>query len=308
MFNSKKDKLFSVDEKQIKTSVNPFILAAKVQSNVVSSGNGATKFNSTQNIFVDQFSNASAYKKPRTYDEVAKDMAVCWATSERDTIRLVLYFRIITRDVVLNGEKIGVHRGAGLKNESIMRMLWLAIERPSAFYNNISLFIAAGSWCDIIKMLQLDLVYNGWDGKLLDWDAIVNVILAGLENPSTSELVKKYLPQIKAKSKCTTVESQADTLVAKYICSRLFGGKGANNTYKSYRKLKSNGTAHQWQQLISKGKHNLIDFSTIHGRALSLLVSSDYIKNQGLTQVYQKWIAAQPVAKYTGYVMNLQLT
>jgi hypothetical protein len=49
--------------------------------------------------------------------------------------------------------------------------------------------------------------------------------------------------------------------------------------YKQYRKYKSEGTAHTWQQLISKSLHNSIDFNSIHGRALYLLAKSKYFQN-----------------------------
>jgi hypothetical protein len=54
---------------------------------------------------------------------------------------------------------------------------------------------------------------------------LVSLILVGLENPNHSELIKKYLPQIKSNSQCTTLEAQADNLIGKWICSLLFGGK-----------------------------------------------------------------------------------
>ena len=45
---------------------------------------------------------------------------------------------------------------------------------------------------------------------------------------------------------------------------------------RRYRKLKQSGTAHTWQQLISQKKLLELDFNTIHGRALSLLVGSKF--------------------------------
>lgn len=300
MFDSKKTQLFGIEKK-----ASGFLQKGMEASSKVSSGNNALKYNSTQNPFVDQFAKAGSYKKPRTFAEVSHDMQVLWGINKIDALKFIGYLRLITRNVNYKNSDIGVHRGAGLKNEAIMRMLWVSINYPHFFFRNAPEFIAAGSWQDIIKMLQLDLIYHGWDKKLLDWELMVELLMAGLENPQTSELVKKYLPQIKAKSKCKTVESQADTLIGKFICNKLFGAKENGSTYKRYRKLKVSGTAHQWQQLISQGKHNLIDFNTVHGRALSLLVSSDYIKNQGLTEKYQKWIEQKPVAKFTGYVHEL---
>ena len=156
-------------------------------------------------------------------------------------------------------------------------------------------------------MLSYDVQYNGWKNRLLDWDFLGNVILAGLENENTCNLVKKYLPQIKANSKCKTIEAQADNVIAKWICSRLFGTKTENAgvTYKSYRELKKSGTAHQWQQLISQGNHMLVDFDSVHGRALASMVSGKYLKNHGLEDKYQTWISSKPVAKFTGFPYEL---
>jgi hypothetical protein len=157
-------------------------------------------------------------------------------------------------------------------------------------------------------MLSYDLQYNGWEGRLLDWNKFGQLILAGLENPQHSELIKKYLPQIKANSKCKTLEAQADNLIAKWICSLLFGGKTAKDSYKnyrSYRNLKASGTAHEWQKLISQRKFLSIDFSTIHGRALAQLVSGKFLANQKLEEKYEEWIKGKPIAPFTGFVHEL---
>jgi hypothetical protein len=154
-------------------------------------------------------------------------------------------------------------------------------------------------------MLSYDLQFNGWKNRKLDWDKFGKLILAGLENPNHSELIKKYLPSIKSNNSCTTLEAQADNIIAKWLCSLLFGAGESAKNYKQYRLLKSSGTAHQWQQLISQSKHNLIDFNTVHGRALSKMVSGKYLKNNGLEVKYAEWIASKPVAKYTGYVYEL---
>jgi len=182
------------------------------------------------------------------------------------------------------------------------------MKAPSTFWKNISLFISIGSWKDIITMLSYDLQYNGWNDRKLDWNKFSELILSGLENKSTSELLKKYLPQIKSNNDCTTLESQADNIIAKWICSLVFGGKKDSFVnYKSYRKLKSSGTAHEWQQLISQRKFDRIDFAKIHGRALSLLVRSKFLFNQGLSEKYKEWITKPETTnvKYTGFVHEL---
>lgn len=290
---------------------NSFIKASmKKAAQTTSLGNGALKVTTTGNDFVDQFGKCTSYKAPRTFAEVSKDMSLLYSQNPNMAVRFLTYLRLITRVVSFSDGSKTEHtqRGQGLRHEGIFRMIWLAINQPADFWKNIHIFIACGSWKDIITMLQYDLVYNGWEERKLDWDNFGQLILAGLENPQSSELMKKYLPQIKANSTCNTVESQADNMIAKWICSLIFGTKGRANDsskYKQYRKLKSSGTAHEWQKLISQKKMLSIDFKSIHGRALALLVSGKFLKNNKLEDKYTKWIETQPIAKYTGYVYEL---
>lgn len=290
---------------------NSFLKASMKQSaQTTALGNHALKYTTTGNDFVDQFGKCTAYKAPRTYSAVSDDMRLLYSQDPATAVRFIAYLRMITRVISFSdGTKTSqTQRGQGLKHEGIFRLIWLSINYPASFWKNVHLFVACGSWKDIIVMLQYDLMYNGWEGRKLDWENFGQLLLAGLENPRSSELLKKYLPQIRANSTCTTVESQADNMIAKWICSLVFGTKGTENDsskYKKYRKLKSSGTAHQWQQLISQKKMLAIDFDSIHGRALSLLVSSKFLKNSGLEDKYTKWIETKPIAKYTGYVYEL---
>lgn len=307
MFDSKKTQLF--DSKKVVTSVpeSPFLQAGLKKAAITRSANGAVKYSTTGTPFVDQFGKLGSYKVPRKYEDIAIDMSTLWGIDQEATVKFTLYIRMITRSVsMFDGSKTEtVQRGAGLRNEGIMRMLWIAIKSPETFWKNVHLFIAVGAWKDIIQMMSIDLQYHGWKDKVLDWDKFGSLLLAGLENPNTVNLVKKYLPQIKANSKCTTVEAQADNIIAKYLCSLLFGSKVTSLHYKKYRMLKTSGTAHQWQQLISQSRFLEIDFGSIHGRALALLVSSKFIENNKLTKQYEAWIQAQPVAKYTGFPHEL---
>ena len=275
------------------------------------SGNGALKLTSTGDPFVDQFGLISQYRQLRPYSSVSKDMQELWNIDPMYTLKLLFYIRLITRKVKFsNGtETSKVQKGAGLRHEAFMRMLWLAVNHSDVFYKNLPLFITIGSWKDIIQLMSYDLQYHGWDNKVLDFNKISDFILAGLENPNTCNLVKKFLPTIKAKSKCRTLESQADTIIGKFLTHKLFDGgefspKLHSKNYHLYRKLKSSGTAHEWQQMISRSQFN-IDFSKVHGRALALLVSGNYLKNHNLEKDYENWIKKQPVAKFTGFVYEL---
>lgn len=311
MFRSKQKRLFETDTvtttaTSVKTN-NGFILGGLKETSKTSSENGALKYTTTGDDFVDQFGKLEAYKVPRKFSEISKDMELLYSQDPELTLAFTVYMRIISRKTVVLGKTLPVQMGAGLKHESIMRMMWLENKNPTMFYKNLIIFVSAGSWKDVFQMLQYDLVYNGWDGKVLDWTKMGNIIVSGLNTESEVNLVKKYLPQIKAKSKCKTVEAQANVMIAKWICSLLYGSKSNSASYKQYRKLKSSGNAHQWQQLISKGKFDLIDFSKVHGRALNKMVRSKFLENHGLTEKYEKFISNPEVdaVKYTGFVHEL---
>lgn len=314
-FSKKKTSLF--DNKETVTSQeNAFVREGLKESSKTVSGNGALKYSTSGDAFVDNFALIANFKAPRDYAEVSKDMYKLWSINPKKCLQLAVYIRLITREtqIALPGETVtlDVQRGQGLKNEGIMRMLWLAIHHKPTFMANMPYFIAAGSWKDVFEMMSLDLQYHGWKGRKLDWNFMRNTILSGLANPSTSELVKKYLPTIRSVKECKTVESQARTIIGQYLASCIYGNKKSKKkesdsraAQREYRRIKRSGTAHKWQQLISQENLLELDFNTIHGRALSLLVGSKFLKNHGLIEKYQKWIASKPVAKYTGYVFEL---
>ena len=299
----------STTQSTMTVPTNPFLKEGLRQSATTTSlGNGAVKLTTTGSDFVDQFGKITNYKKPRSYQEIDTDMKTIWGQNPFLTMCLVFYIRMITRVVSLfDGTKTTTTQtGQGLKHEGIFRMIWVAVNYPDTFWKNITLFISIGSWKDVITMLSYDLQWNGWERRVLDWNKFGQLILAGLENPNNNQLLLKYLPQIKSNSQCKTLEAQADNITAKWICSLLFGEKDVNgSTYKQYRKLKSSGTAHTWQQLISQKRILEIDFNTIHGRALSKLVSGKFLQNQGLEEAYNTWIEKKPIAKYTGFVYEL---
>lgn len=310
MFKEKQKALIESKFKVVKSTptTNAFVNSGLKKAAVTVSGNGAKKYSATANEFVNQFGVLGSYKVRRSFVDIMKDISTIWGIDALLAMKFTLYLRIITRIVVFpNGTKTSVpQRGGGLRYESIMRMIWIAINHPKTFWENLYLITLAGSWKDIIDMMSYDIQYNGWNGRVLDWEKLTDCILAGLENPQTSELIKKYLPQIKSNSKCITLEAQADNIIAKYICSRLFGTKMEDyKSYKKYRKLKASGTAHEWQQLISKGKMLEINFSTVHGRALAQMVSGKFITNNKLEKQYNEWLEKQPIVKYTGYPHEL---
>ena len=319
MFNSKQTSLFDFKASSKKTT-SAFVNAALKKGAETVSGNGALKYSTTGSAIVDQFGSMGQYKAPRSFSDISKDAELVWAADKWDSVAFSIYLRMISRQTMyLDGSMTSVsQKGGELRHEGIMRFLWLHFKDEKAFWSNIGLFISAGSWKDIFTMLSYDLIHHGWGGRKLNWEKFGDLILSGLENSNTSDLIKKYLPQIKAKSSCKTVEAQDDTIIAKSICHLLFGGKmsGSNSlstyensgaTYKQYRKLKTSGTAHEWQKLISTKQFDRIEFDKIHGRALSKLVQSKFLFNQKLSDKYQSWITAPETkeVKFTGFVHEL---
>jgi len=309
MFNTKQTKLFDSTKVAKKSTVQPIFVQQALKKSVETlSGNGAKKLSSTLNSFVDQFGKLGTYKSPRTFNEISKDCELLWAQDKLDAVKFIHYLRTVPRKVsLLNGQTTSeAQLGGELKHEPLMRMIWLSQKAPEIFWKNIGLYISLGSWHDVFSMLQYDLVYNGWENRKLDWNKFGNLILSGLENENCHDLVKKYLPQIKSKSVCKTVESQANCMIAKWISSLLFGQKESSLNYKRYRKLKTSGAAHEWQKLISQRQFDRINFDQIHGRALNLLVRGKFLKNQNLSEKYAKWVGDPKTSvKYTGFVHEL---
>lgn len=306
-FNKKVSNLLS---KSTDNNANAFIKEGMKASHETTSGNGALKYSTSGNDFVDDFASIAKYKEPRSYEEVAKTMQLLYSIDKVKAVKMAIFIRLITRKSQVMKDKgvetlEEVQRGQGLKNEGIMRMLWLALNHSSVFKVNLPLFIAAGSWKDVITMMNLDLQFHGWKDKKLDWTFFGKVIKAGLLNPGTSQLVRKYLPTIRTDAKCRTLESQADTLIGRWLAKQFFPEDEKFVAYKKYRQLKSKGTAHKWQQLISKQMYNELNFDSIAGRALALLVGSKFLQNHGLVDRYSEWIKARPVAKFTGFVFEL---
>lgn len=303
MFKTKKAQLFEtkVKEGKAKTVSNAFVEAGIKKAVTTTTHNGAVAYSSTGKDFVDQFANLSVWKAPRDIHEIWKSQEILWNQDPTNCVKFTLFMRTITRKVAYWDGSFTeeVQRGSGLKHEAIARMLWLAVYHPDTFWANVELFIAAGSWKDIFKMMEMDLVYNGWDDKKLDFQAFANLIIVGLQNPNQSELIKKYLPSIDARSHCTTVEKQARTMIGKFLASEMMF------TYEVYRKMKSSGKAHTWQKAISQNRMTEINFDSVHGRALMLLVNSKFLKNNNLKETYEKWIGKKKTVNFTGYAHEL---
>lgn len=305
MFSSKLQTLYRKEKQHLTPS--------KRRDNITYSENGAMKFMSTGNDFVDQFSKCGTYLSPRSYREIEQDCSILWEQDPLNLVKFIIYLRTITRRVKIKESSTNeVQRGTGLKHEAIMRMIWLQVNQPRVFWSNLPLFIAVGSWDDIFTMLRYDLIYQDSLNEServnnLDWNSLGEFLIDGLRDPLSTDLIKKYLPQIRTTSACNTIEAQANNIIGKWFAKNHLDDMGLPNDqiFRLYRKFKSLGKAHVWQQKISQQKFDEIKFDLIPGRALKLMTDSKFLENQNLENDFTNWILSKPLAKFTGYPNEL---
>lgn len=259
--------------------------------------NGAKTLQTTTSAIVDQFGKAGNFRG-RDIAEVFNDQAQIWAENAELALRLPFYLRMVTRKVKVNkdNETDKVQNGQGARDESFKRLLWVARNHPEAFYENIWVLPLVGSWKDIWTLMYYDVVE---DINAINHEAMFEIIAQGLLCETHVDLVKKFMPRIKSKSKVTTKWTSVTNDLAKEFCSFM------KITYKEYNKMKASGNAHTFQKLICSRNYDALNWNHIPGRALNLLVTGKFLKNHDLTDNYREWILAQPVAKFTGYVFEL---
>jgi len=278
------------------TQTNAFINAANFRTTTLTE-NGAVTNVSTGSIIVDQFGKAGNFRG-RPIAEVFADQAQIWAENAEAALRFPFYLRMITRKVKVNAdnETDKVQNGQGARDESFKRLLWIAKEHIETFNNNIWALPLVGSWKDLWTLMFYDI---NEATNVVNRKTIYEVIAQGLLCDTHVDLVKKYMPRIKSQSKCKTPWTKITNSLAKEFAEHM------GLTYKEYNKLKTSGNGHDFQKLICSRNYEALNWSHIPGRALNLLVTSKFLSNHNLKDEYTKWIMAQPVAKFTGYVFEL---
>lgn len=279
------------------TTKNAFVDAVDFRGAMGKTENGATTNLSSGSVMVDQFGKAGNFRG-RSIDDVFYDQALIWEENADAALRFPFYLRMITRKVKVNkkNETDKVQSGQGARDESFKRLLWVAKEHAESFNKNAWLIPLVGSWKDMWTLMFYDIKEKL---NVLDQKMIFNILMQGLSCDAHVDLVKKFMPRIKSKSKCTTEWTQVTNSLAKAFA------KYMGLDYKSYNKLKTSGKAHDFQKLICARDYEKINWNLVPGRALNLLVHSKFLKNHSLTDEYRKWIEGKPVAKYTGYVFEL---
>jgi hypothetical protein len=257
--------------------------------------NGALSNSSTGSLLVDQFGKAGAAVN-REFSDVFADQSALWGQDPSDAMKFALYLRLITRQTkMFDGEKTEtVQRGQGNVDESLKRLLWVALYHPTEFYKNLWLLPLVGSWKDLFIMLSMS--------SDLDSDKFFELIQKGMNDPYHKDLIKKYMPRIRSNAKCVSTWAIKTNAIAKALAHYL------GWTYTQYREFKSNGKAHKFQRDICGGLYDNLDFNQIPGKALSIFTKNDtFLKKHGLYDKYMKWIESQPIAKFTGYAYELGL-
>lgn len=266
------------------------------QKNIGLTENSAVTFLTSGKAIIDQFAHAgTAIGRP--INQVFAEQATLWAEDPESAVRFPFYLRLITRKVKVSEEKKtdAVQKGAGLRDEAFKRILWLAYNQPEVFNRNAWLLPVVGSWKDLWTLMLLDMDNE----NRIDKNFVFSIMAAGLDDETQCDLIRKYMPAIKANSKCKTDRAQTLNTLAKAFASFL------GLSVKEYRKMKASGTAHEFQKLICARAYADINWNTIPGRALTNLVSGKFLSNHGLTDSYLKWVMSQPTVKFTGYVYEL---
>jgi hypothetical protein len=267
-----------------------------MKKNLTLTENGAVSFASAGKAIIDQFAHAgTAIGRP--INQVFAEQAQLWAEDPESAVRFPFYLRLITRKVKVSEEKKtdAVQKGAGLRDEAFKRILWLAYNQPEVFKRNAWLLPVVGSWKDLWTLMLLDMDNE----NRIDKNFVFSIMAAGLDDETQCDLIRKYMPAIKANGKCKTDRAQTLNTLAKAFASFL------GLSVKEYRKMKASGTAHEFQKLICARAYADINWNSIPGRALTNLVSGKFLSNHGLTDSYLKWVMSQPTVKFTGYVYEL---
>jgi hypothetical protein len=259
--------------------------------------NGALSHSSMGSAMADQFAKAANFRN-RDYDDVCLDQEMLWEENAVMALRFPFYLRMITRKIKVNDGFVTdkVQNGQGVRDEAFKRLLWIAENHNSIFWNNIWVLPLVGSWKDLFQMMHYDMML---ETNAINRTHMYELLREGISCQEHVELIKKFMPRIKSSSKLKTDWTKNMNTIGKEFAD--FMGW----SIQEYNKFKATGVAHNFQKEICGGMYENINWNVIPGRALNLLVNSKFLENHNLVESYTNWLMEQPVAKYTGYVYEL---
>ena len=273
--------------------LNAFLNAITRRSTVTE--NGAVSHASTGSARLDYFTKADTYRD-RKLSDVFADLSAAWAESPTDTLRIVFYHRIITRQLqgLLATER--VQTGGGNRSEFRRALIWLARFRESALRQNLWLVPLVGTWKDLWHVEVI--------GEL-PRDAVYDLIEQGLHSAYDRAPLAKYLPKVRSRSNTHNDRHRALNAFARGLMARL------GWTPRQYRAFKSTGRAHRFQTQMMRGEWGELAFAKLPGRALHQLVNhrgrdgKTTLERHGMEARYVEWVMDQAIAKFTGYPHEL---
>lgn len=275
---------------------NKFLKEAVQGAGTSYTENGAMSYATTGSEIVNQYGQLGT-SRGRDISEVYNDQSKLWDEDSTYALRFPFYLRMITRKTKMFNDNStdSVQKGQGSRDESFKRLLWIATCHPDVFYENLWVLPLVGSWKDLWVLMFMGRDFFTKE----DREVFFQVICEGISDSYHKELVKKYLPRIRSNNKCKTDWARESNFLAKEFC-KYIGWKE-----EDYRKFKSTGKAHEFQRIICKGLYSQLDFNKISGKALTNLISGNFLERHNLLQKYEDWIDSQPIVKFTGYVYEL---
>lgn len=238
---------------------------------------------------LDYFSKCGTYLN-RPQKLVDADMISIFKDDENLALAMVFGLRLITRKPELVEGINEIQTGFGRKDEFYKAVTWLAKNRPAILYDNLDLIPVFGCWKDFVTEPLID---------ILDRDHVYELFAINLGD----NLLRKYLPQISRKPRTERDKKRIDWAkgFARFLAI----------TDKEYRKLKSQGAAHVWQQQMSNNSWNEINFNEIPGKAMLWLSSrrgkdkKNVFERHNQVERLVKWVEKQNTIKFTGYPYEL---
>ena len=266
--------------------------------NIAFTENGAVSYATAGSELIDQFGHVGT-AMGRPIQVVWEEQSKLWRENPEMALRFPFYLRLVTRKVKVseNSKTETVQKGAGLRDEALKRILWIAVNYSEVFEKNAWLLPVVGSWKDFWSLVVL-----ADENNLVEEPSHVflySIMAAALDDSTQCDLVRKYMPSIRSTAKCKTKRAIALNTYAKEFANFL------GLTAKEYRKMKASGTAHDFQKLICSRSYADIDWNNIPGKALTNLISGKFLENHGLAKSYMEWIESQPTVKFTGYAFEL---
>ena len=260
-------------------------------TNQTTTWNGAVSNKSTGSELVDDFSRNGTYIS-RDVENVFNGMDILWNENKDLALASIFYIRAISRKTKFKKDSYQT-KGQGKRDEFLKRLLWLAYNHSKTFEENLYLVPVIGRWKDLWDLVLIDFENR------IDRNVVYKLIASGLADKSQFDLVAKYLPLLKAKSKTKSTRHKLLNVFVKEFLAYL------GITPKELRQIKTNGNAHTWQKLVSIKKYDKIDFNTIGGQAINHLVISGWIDRHNQTNKYIKFLDDNDKIKFNGYPYDL---